>query len=57
MQHHLADVAGAFNAQEDAHRQPHVSDPGLASPESPGSVYYDAEEDAFGVDDVLSIKV
>lgn len=57
MQHHLADVAGAFNAQEVPQEQPHPSDHGLAYPESPRSVYFDAEEDAFSVDDVLSIKV
>ncbi len=57
MQHHLADVADTFNAQEDQHRQPHPSDHSPAYPESPRSVYFDAEEDAFSVDDVLSIKV
>ena len=57
MQHHLADVAGAFNAQEHQHTVPHPRDHSLAHPESPRSVYFDAEEDAFSVDDVLSIRV
>lgn len=57
VKHHLADVADAVNAQEDQHRQPHPSDLDPASPESPRSVYFDAEDDAFSVDDVLSIKV
>ena len=57
MQHHLADVAGAFNAREDQHTQQNPGDNSLPYPESPRSVYFDAEDDAFSVDDVLSIKV
>ena len=57
VQHHLADVADASNAPEDQHRQPHPSDHSPAYPDSPRSVYFDAEDDAFSIDDVLSVKV
>ena len=54
--HHLADVTSAFNAREE-HREQHPADHGPAYPESPTSVYFDAEEDAFSTDDALSVKV
>jgi len=54
--HHLADVTGASNAQEE-HREQHPANHGPAYPDSPTSVYFDAEEGAFSTDDVLSIRV
>jgi len=54
--HYLADVSGVSNAQEE-HREQHPANHGPAYPDSPTSVYFDAEEDAFSTDDVLSIKV
>ena len=56
MHHHLSVVTGASNAREE-HREQHPADHGPAYPDSPKSVYFDAEEDPVSTDDVLSVKV
>lgn len=59
VQHHLADVSEAFSVEEEAgiSRPLPSTEHGSPVPESPRSVYYDAEEDAFSIADVLSVKV
>ncbi len=59
VQHHLANVSDEFGVEEEAEisRPLPSGEHGSPVPESPRSVYYDAEEDAFSITDALPFEV